>query len=241
MTLGFYKKPTISSIVLGILAFLVLLIGVGNLDDIVKWVGTPFMVIPSSLGWIDMVKPSEVINIETSQSPNVLNFTRPGRYAVYTADYDYLMISDMLAEANAPPWLKVTDQATGAQATVTFISRALMPYDTPFAKGRAIMSIEIKSPGRYTIESPRRPAVISIVHDVTTGKETLITVLMLIQVIFIVLPFGIRYYRHYQTKREVLKAMQVERRAASEVLWNALRKGTKKNEDEKIESNGWDI
>jgi len=226
---------------LGILAFLLILAFFGYLGDIAKWLGLPFVFIPSQLGLTNMVTPAEVMQFNLASAPTTVNFTRPGRYAVYANDYDLLVTTDLLIEAEAMPWLTIMSQETGKRINVAFISRGLMPYDTPFARGRPIMTFIIKTAGVYGMNHPAKPADIFITPDYTSENEALIRLLFLLQVGLIALVLGVLYYRRQRPKLLAHKIQQKERRESAEALWKAADERRKKIEGKEKDKPGkWD-
>jgi hypothetical protein len=190
-----------------------------NLGAVVKAVGSAFMLIPSALGIVHRVGPGEVFTYDLRTSPTSVGIGQPGRYAVYAYDYDLLTTSDLLEESGAAPWITLKSQTTGESVPVTFVTRGMRAYDTPLAKGRPALTFVITEPGVYVMRHPAKPARISIVRDYVTGKEHTLTLAFLAQIAVIILPLMFVYGRRYLIRRSAHKAVQRQRREASDAFW----------------------
>jgi hypothetical protein len=214
-----YQPARIRNIILGILLFMVLLCALCNLSSTMKQVGNAFLFIPSQLGLLQRVKPAEVHTIDLRKpSPKLLELTRPGRYAVFTDDYDILM-SNVL---NGPVWLQVKSHTTGEKVNVVSVNRGARPYDTALAAGRPIFAFDVTVPGVYEVAYYFRFASISIVPDYTTGKETVIVLAYIIQIAVILTLLAIFYSQLNQRRRATVKAMEfalLQRRAKEQAFW----------------------
>jgi hypothetical protein len=227
-----YQPPRIRSIVFGILLFLVLLYSLLTLSGTMKQVGNVFLYIPSQLGLIQRVLPEQVHTIDLqTPSPAVLDFTSPGRYAIYTSDYDLLMLNLL----NGPPWLLVTSQSTREQIPIVSVGRGARPYDTPLAAGRPIFVFDITVPGTYEVAYHFRYASIAIVPDYTTGKEPVILLAIIAQIAILLIIVVIVLYLHNQRHRALTKNIEAtleQRRIERQALWNAeIQKGKKENRE----------
>jgi hypothetical protein len=227
-----YQPPRIRSIVIGILLFMVLLYSLLTLSGTMKQVGNVFLYIPSQLGLIQRVLPEEVHTIDLrTTSPTVLDFTSPGRYAIYTGDYDLLMLNIL----NGPPWLQVTSQSTREQIPIISIGRGARPYDTPLAAGRPIFAFDITVPGTYEIAYHFRYASIAIVPDYTTGKELVMVLAFIAQIFILLIILGIVYNLRNQHHRALTKGIEAtleQRRIERQALWDAeIQKGKKENRE----------
>ncbi len=213
-----YQPARIRNIVLGILLFMVILCALCNLSSTMKQVGNAFLFIPSQLGLLQRVKPAEVHTIDLrTPSPKLLDITRPGRYAVFTDDYDILM-SNVL---NGPVWLQVRSHTTGEKVNVVSVNRGARPYDTALAAGRPIFSFEVTAPGVYEVAYFFRFASISIVPDYTTGKEAVIVLAYIVQIALILTLLVIFYYQLNRRRRATAKDMEfalLQRRAKEQAV-----------------------
>ena len=206
MTTESYRPAGFRSIGIGIAVFVILLLAVCSLSQGVKWFGSVLLFLPDRLGVVRTVRPGEVLELEMSKSPTQLTFTRAGLYQVYTSDYDLLVISDLLAASDAPPWVTVTHVAGGPPVRVTYIERGLLPFDTPHASGRPVLEIEISDPGAYVLDYPTRKATMSLAPDYATGHESLIYGAFAIQILILALPFGRLFLRREQHTRQLVRA-----------------------------------
>ena len=193
-----FRPPRLRSIGMGIALFILFLIALCSLSQGVKWAGSVLLFIPERLSLVRTVQPSEVFEFDMTHSPAQVKFTRAGLYQVYTSDYDLLVISDQLAQSDSPPWITITIAGSGTPANVSYITRGLLPYDTPHASGRPVLEVEIPEAGDYLLDYPTRPAEMSMVPDYVTGHEALIYTAFAVQLLILALPFAILLYRREQ-------------------------------------------
>jgi len=227
-----FRTPKIRDIALGIIAFLILLGLIRTISVWVKAVGMPFLYIPSRLGLVQMVSPGDVQIYPLTTNPKQFDFARAGRYAVFTNDLDLLMITDLMIASDSPPWLTVTSQASGVAMPVAFVKRGLLPYDTPYAQGRPILTIEISRPGTYLLTHPGKGTLISFVPDYTTGKEGVIVAAYVIQLAVILGVLGAILYPRYQRRRTAQKTAQLQKRKESDRFWrNELQRKARARKD----------
>ena len=199
MSLQTYSAPRTRSIVLGIIAFGMVVIAILSLSDLTKWVGAAFLFIPGRLGLIQQVTAADVIPVNVSTNPSLVEIPRPGLYSIYTGDRDLLENALDAERTQGAPWANIKFIPTGEKVPVYFVARGLAPYDTPLAKGRPVFSFTIKSAGAYQILHPVSPALIAIVPDYTSGNECAIGAFFILQLAAIVyFPF-----RAYQRRRRV--------------------------------------
>jgi hypothetical protein len=196
---GFPPKPTLRHMFAGIALTVILLLAFLKIPVIVKWVGETLTFIPSQLGLIQIVSPSEVMPVDIQSTPTAVTFSKPGSYLLYTDDYDLLVINDSIIASRSRPWINI-HSPSGESVPVDLIARGLAIYDTPFARGRPVASFEIVSPGVYIIEHPRRQIYIYIVPDYLSGKEGLITFFMVLEVVIIT--WAIWYFTRRKRKKK---------------------------------------
>lgn len=209
MTKEDFRPPRFLSIGLGIAIFVLVLVALCSLSQGVKWAGSALLYLPEQLGLVRTVRPGEVFNFDMTRSPVKVNFARAGLYQVYTSDYDLLVISDQLAQSDSPPWITITNVNGGAPASVSHITRGLLPYDTPQAPGRPVIEVQISEPGEYQLDYPTRPAEISMVPDYSTGHEALIYTAFAVQLLILALPVAILLYRREQRNWQRLHETRV--------------------------------
>lgn len=202
------QSPTFRGMLLGVVLIIIATLLLCSLSDVLKTVGSPFLFIPSVLGLVRTVGQEDVRTIEMANSPTAVRLPQPGRYAVYVDDIDMLSITDSLINSRGNPWLKVKAQATGETIPTTLIERGLRLYDTPLAKGRPVINFTIAQPGVYELTHPRRKINMRIVPDYTTGHETLLAVIYLVQIVLIVGLALFFWRRRNREERETAKAQQ---------------------------------
>jgi len=188
MAIGNPPSPTFRSIFGGIGIVVLILLGFVFLANIVKFVGATFTFIPAKLGLIQVVKSEEVIAIDVSSSPTSITINEAGRYSLYVDNYDLLTINDAVVAGNAKPWFNIEFAKTGENLnSITLVERGLAIYDTPLAKGRPVATIDFPQPGEYIFIHPRRPATAYFLPDYTTGHESFIIFLIIVQVVALII------------------------------------------------------
>jgi hypothetical protein len=94
-----------------------------------------------------------------------------------------------------------------------------MPYDTPFAKGRAIYHFEITQPGEYQLHNATRPGAVGyIVPDVITGNEGRYGISMILEVILLAGLAAAILYPTRSSKLRQERAKQLQNRRRAELL-----------------------
>jgi hypothetical protein len=214
-----HEPSRIRNVILGGIVIAVFLAIINVSPEAIKLAGALFLYIPDKLGLIEQVASEDTHIIHLASDMTLLEITESGRYAMYTAD-TYLLRATLNTKI---PWLVMTAQATGEQIAVSVVERGLRPYDTPVAKGRPIFTFEIETPGVYEISHPVRETspIISIVPDYTTGQEATITLAYLLQIALIVVLASIPYYLRKQPKRDLIEALQQQKRDQSDAFWQA--------------------
>jgi hypothetical protein len=124
--------------------------------------------------------------VDIHSTPTSITFTKPGRYLLYTDDYDLLVVNDAIIAANIKPWINIQSES-GKPVQVSLIERGMAIYDTPLARGRPVASFEIVYPGVYFMAHPRKPVNIYILPDYLSGKEGKITFFICLEIVIVVL------------------------------------------------------
>jgi hypothetical protein len=183
---GLPPQPTFRSIFGGIALLVILILAFLNIPKIFKYVGATLTFIPSHLGLFQVVSRNEVMPVDIHSTPTSITFTKPGRYLLYTDDYDLLVVNDAILASNGKPWINLQSES-GEPVHVSLIGRGMAIYDTPLASGRPVASFEIVSPGAFTMAHPRKPVNVYIVPDYLSGKEGKITFYICLEIVIVVL------------------------------------------------------
>ncbi len=186
----------------------IVLILLCSLSQTVKWIGAGLLYLPDRLGFIRVVKASEVVPVDLSQQSNGVDFTTAGRYQVFVDDLDLLKLTDDMAIGNAPPWMTVTSADTGARLDLTYVQRGLLPYDTPVVPGRPVLAFVVSEPGEYTLVHTTRRVTVWLVPDYTTGSEGKILGAMGAQVLVILMILGALYIQRQQKRQDRLDSLR---------------------------------
>lgn len=218
-----YNAPTIRSIVLGILLFVVILLAVGQSSDLVKLIGAPFLFLPAKLGLIGELHREDIVVHDVTRSPSQVSFPRAGQYQVFTGDGDLLHITLLLEGSHAEPWLVITEAATGQALTLEYVSRGLHIYDTPLVDGRPIFTLDVPRAGQYNMIHTARPAKIAFVPDYTTGKGGVLLFAFGAQIALLLAPLGYLYYNRVFRRRKVIHEQQMEKRKQVDSILESLR------------------
>ncbi|MCX6025190.1 MAG: hypothetical protein NTY23_02845 [Chloroflexi bacterium] len=219
MTSSSYRDPTIRNVILGILLFAVFLVAVCSLPQVVKTLGAGLLYLPSRLGLVEMVHRDQIQAIDMRSSPPQVDLPQARRYAVYTDDYDLLVMSDEILRIGAEPWLVVLSPGSHAELRLTGVERGLMPYDSPYAAGRPVFTFEVLEPGVHDLIFPRRAATFYILPDTTSGKERLILLAYAVEVAILGTAVGLPYWRAVRNRRARLAAMLPPRPAQADEFW----------------------
>lgn len=180
-------SPTCRSIFAGIAGVVLLILAFFKLPTLVKYTGAVLAFIPSKVGLMQVVRPEEVIPVDMSTSPTSITFTQPGNYILYTDNYDLLVINDAVVEAGAKPWLKI-EAESGDSIQIDLVSRGMAFYDTVLAEGRPVAAFTIETPGTYLMIHPTRPLEVDkIVPNYTSGHESLITIIFIVELVILVI------------------------------------------------------
>lgn len=233
MTTGLPKPPTFRSILFGIVLFIIALLAFLRIADVVKYTGTALMYIPAKLGLIDMVMPKDVIPLPLAENPSMITIPSPGQYVMYLNNYDMLVVHDAIVARDSEPWMILQPEDLDTQIELTLIGRGLAWYDTPFARGRPVVTFTIDEPGTYQFTHPARKDNMYLVPDAVTGKESLITFWVLAEIALI---GGVIFYivrKRTVTRREQRVKTQAENRARVEDTWKRIEK--RKEEKQKDE------
>lgn len=209
-------QPRLRSIALGILIGVALVIILCSASSVLKWIGAPFLILPRLVGIIEPVHGNEIVTVPMGSPPTGVTFPRAETYAVYLSDLSLLETTNLLVEAGAQPWLVVHRADTGEAIPVTFVERGLIPFDEPRAMGRPVMRFEIPGAGTYLMVHPRRGFSFQLVPDTVTGKEGILTLAAIVQLVLLSLPLLIVSYRPWVARRRRWQAHQLERRKASD-------------------------
>jgi hypothetical protein len=234
MTTGFPKQPTYRSIVIGIGLFLLLLLAFFRIPEIVKYTGAVLMYIPSKIGLVDMVKPREVIAESLANSPTTVALPERGAYALYTENYDLLNLHNAAVESGKLDWIKIQPEASGQAISFDIVDRGLALYDTPFARGRPLLTFSVPQAGRYQIIHPTRPDTFYIVPDDFTGKESAILLVICLEVGLIFAVVSVIFMRRDAPRRLRKREVQLQARRRIEQQKEKIRILKEMNdEDEK--------
>ena len=215
-----YRPTTVRAIVIGVVVLGLLCLITLSLGSVVKVLGAPFLFLPDKLGIIRQVHRAEVISFHLDQSPTTVTLA-VGRYALYVADIDLLTATDLMIEAGGPPWLAVKSLDTGQPQSVSFITRGMALYDTPLAPGRPIMSFAAPAAGRYELTQLPRPIEAALVPDYTSGHETLLLLIYVVQLAVILGVPALLYYVRHREEWQVTAALRAQRRVEADAFWGS--------------------
>ncbi len=183
-----------------------------RLNDVIKWIGYPFQVIPNTLGITQSVKKDEVYNFDVLVNSEVeIFFQKPGHYNIFTSFfYEWSIGPDIKISSSDGREIRV-DQWRG-------VSR---PYDTIMVSGSPSHRFYVSEAGKYkflfvpsrvgslypeideeTGESEygleRTPSTkkfrIGVAPDYVTGYEASYNIAYAIQVTLILVAIITRYY-----------------------------------------------
>jgi hypothetical protein len=239
MVTGWPKPPTLFSIILGIGLAILLVLAFFHTPEVVKYTGAVLMYVPSRLGFFEMVMPSEVIPASISKAETSVFLPEAGSYAMYTENYDLLTLHNAAVESGKLTWIKVHSQASGEQISIHMVTRGLTLYDTPFAKGRPIVTFVVDQPGEYVIIHPSRPDMVYLVRDEFSGRESRIINILLVEVGLVMGSIFVFLRRRDAPRRYQKKILQQQARKRAEEQRKKIEK-LKKSEREQERTDGVD-
>ncbi|MAT41665.1 MAG: hypothetical protein CL609_04935 [Anaerolineaceae bacterium] len=219
-----YRPTSGRAIILGIIAFIILLSIFCGLSEVLKTVGSPFLLIPQQLNIIPKVTRADVMEFEMRQSPVEVQLERTGEYAVYTKDIDLLIITDQILEAQGNPWFNLIDQSTGEKLDVKFVKRGLIPFDSSLVKGRPVYIFDITHPGNYQFSFPRRYATIYVLPDNIVGNESTVFVFVVIQLVILAFPISYFIRKLIHKRQEKLSEIRNLKKTNDSQFWEELKK-----------------
>lgn len=214
-----YKSPTLRNVLVGILIFIVIVLGFSSLSNLVKTLGRVLMFVPSQMGFYPLSSADEVIPVSLASNPTDLTLIHAGTYQVFADDYDLLNITLLIENSQSSPWLVVHSKAGGASIPVNFVHRGLRLYDTPYAAGRPIFSIDFPSPGVYQLSHPAKPAYLYLVPDQTSKYAGTILISFVLEIALLA---GLVYiYYRYRRRMQNLRIREIEARTRerAEQFW----------------------
>lgn len=218
------NSPTLRNILVGILIFMVIVLVFSSMGNLVKTLGRVLMIVPSQMGFYPLPSADEVVPVDLKTNPTDLTFVHAGTYQVFADDYDLLSITIQIERSHGSPWLVVKSQATGAGLPVSFVQRGLRPYDTPYAAGRPIFSIDIPSPGLYQLSHPTRPASIYFVPDDTSRYAGTILISFAVEIALLAGLVWAYFRRRRQPQYDRIREIEARTRERAEQFWKSRKR-----------------
>jgi hypothetical protein len=218
-----YKSPTLRNILVGILIFFVVVLVFSSLDNVVKTLGRILMIVPSQMGFYPLSSADEVVSVNMASNPTNLTFIHAGTYQVFANDYDLLNITLQIENSQGSPWLVVSSKASGENIPVSFVHRGLRLYDTPYAAGRPIFSIDIPSPGEYQLSHPSRPANIYFVPDQTSKYAGTILFSFIVEIALLAGMGWIFFRSRHRAQNVRIREIEERTRERAEQFWKTRK------------------
>lgn len=226
-----YRPSTYRSLVIGVLVALSLLLLSANFTRLLKAGGSLFFILPNQLGLLQMVGPKDVQHVELgTRDGQEIAFAQAGPYLVYSNNAPVLQAAMNMKELI----LQIRGVPDESQPPTQAILRGVRPYDTPFARGRPFLRVEIPKSGRYRFKFQGVAAgsryiqpldtTVSIVPDTISGREARIQQVFGVQIGLLLLLFSPRLLA-WMRKRRILRRDRQQRRAENDAAWEKLRRG----------------
>ena len=194
--------------------------------ETLKWIGAPFMVLPTAFGMLPG-SGEEIRPVTLRDASPALEIAAPGRYALYAADENMQMRSNMLADANAA-WVRIRPLGAGASAsasveiTGSVIKRGAAIYDPVSIPGRPVVSFLIPTAGTYELVYPRQSGVLYFAPDWVTGREGVLGGMIVAQLAVIAALITVLAWPRIRARREqariAAEALAQKRAASAEFL-----------------------
>jgi len=219
-----YRPTSIRAIIFGIIAFIIVLSIFCGLSEVIKFVGSPFLILPEKLGWIPDVSKEDVVTVNMKDKSIQMIFDRTGNYVVYAYNYDLLMMTDELAKANAKPWLAIVNIQNGQNITPEYVQRGLTPFDSSLARGRPIFHFVVSESGTYQITYPSREVFIFFLPDQVTGNMGVILVSFIIQIVILGIPVWSVLNARHKKNQAKLDEIRNLKTTSDEKFWQELKR-----------------
>lgn len=217
-----YRAPRFRDIGLALTIGIVALIALLKLGDVVKRIGAALYFLPAQLGIVQQAGSGDVWRYRLDMMPPVIYFPEPGRYALYTGDYDLLSITDSLRQSDAVPWLIIRAADSGLGVPVDYVHRGMRIYDSHLAPGRPVLTFQIPKAGLYELEHTTRPAMVGIARDYITGGERRIMAVFLAEPLLIAAPFLLIFGRKRWLRQRERRETQQRLRQEADAVFRSL-------------------
>jgi len=135
-----------------------------------------------------------------------------------------LVMTDELAQANAKPWMEITNSQNGQSLAVDYVQRALTPFDSSNARGRPIFHFIVPETGSYHIQYPGREVLIFFLPDQVTGNMGIILFCFVIQLIVLSIPIGTIIRNQQKKQKARLDEIRNLKTTSDEKFWEELKR-----------------
>lgn len=138
--------------------------------ETLKWLGAPFLLLPTALGALPSVGASDVHLVVLNTRSPVIQIDTPGRFAAYASDDTMLIRANTLADSDVA-WIKLKEVGAAEPVASTVIKRGALIYDPVAVPGRPVMSFTVTKPGRYELVFVRQSGEMHFAPDPVTGRD----------------------------------------------------------------------
>ena len=189
--------------------------------ETIKWLGAPFLIIPSALGIYHPVSSAEVWDIALYGGDPQIDITAPGPYTLYSNDTNVLMRANMLDDMHSV-WITLKSVDGQREISGTNVTRGVRPYDSVAVRGRPIVLFEVAQAGAYDLTYSRQSGQVTLIRDDSVGRESTLVLVMLAQPVVLALIVTLAYLpriRKQLAQRRALDEKLAQKRAATEAFW----------------------
>jgi hypothetical protein len=218
------QPPRLRTILFAGAATVILVIAIFSLGTIVQAVGAAVMFIPTQLGIIRQVTPTELITMDMAQPAAPITLPRPGTYAVYANALQLLANQPDDTTNPGRPWLMLQALPNKRFIPLAGVERGLRFYDPIIVPGRPLLTFTVDTPGQYILTYPLRHASFTVIPDYLTDQEQTIAITAGIQISIVVAMLGVfatRRYRRYRVRQQQREAAKQQRFAKGEAFWQS--------------------
>lgn len=138
--------------------------------ETLKWLGAPFLALPTLLGAVPSVGASDVHLVVLNTRSPVIQIDTPGQFAAYASDDTMLIRANTLADSDVA-WIKLKEVGAAEPVASTVIKRGALIYDPVAVPGRPVMSFAVAKPGRYEMVFVRQSGELYFAPDPVTGRD----------------------------------------------------------------------
>ncbi len=183
--------------------------------ETVKWIGAPFMLLPSALGVLPAVTSEDVRTIGLRTPSPILDIPAPGQYAVYADREDVLLRANYIA-TQATPWISIREIASGTELPAFNVQSGSQIWHPVAVPGRPVVTFALPRAGQYELVYGPQSGEVYFAPDPVTGREGVLALAVAAQIAIVAGSVTIWAWPRIRTGRAKarLEAAKLERKRA---------------------------